>query len=123
MTDHLGELIELMAAAIWTERGLSTETNWHDVDALTAVSTVYRNLAGAALDALKAAGYEVVKLPEPESVQGDVSNWWGGDIWCTPGSGRLRVYVQDARFRVGEALSFAANVVAAANAAEEVTDD
>lgn len=79
-------------------------------------------IARRVVDALKAAGYEVVKLPEPESVQGDVSNWWGGDIWCTPGSGRLRVYVQDARFRVGEALSFAANVVAAARAAEETAN-
>lgn len=66
-------------------------------------------------------GVAVIQLPQPEDASGDVSDFCGGDVWCTPGSGRVRIYVQDSRFSAEEARSFAADVMAAAVLSEETT--
>ncbi|OMC07090.1 hypothetical protein [Mycolicibacterium fortuitum] len=66
---------------------------------------------------LKAARIAAVELPEPYR-EGSEPEWSDGDVWACPGSGRVRIYVQDSRFEANEAREFAADILAAADAAE-----
>lgn len=68
------------------------------------------------LAALNAARIAIVELPEPYR-DGAEPEWADGDVWAQPGSGRVRIYVQDSRFEAGEAREFAADILAAADAA------
>lgn len=69
------------------------------------------------LDALKSKRVELVELPE-----GDNNFWWHGDVWCSPGSGRIRVALDDSRLEVADARDLAASVLAAAVRAEGSTE-
>ena len=123
MTDHLGELIELMAEANWRSQ-VGPEPGWPDDHTMPDVA---RSRARAALDALKAAGYEVVKLPEPDAE--DPREW---TIYGTPDGlqyasvYKLRdgAYVNaDEDMGPHELRDLAAALLAAAKAVEAVGDE
>lgn len=68
----MDELIDKMAEAIWTERQPTASTSWKQLpDGCDSLRDVYRRMARAALGALKAARWEVVKLPELDSDEYD----------------------------------------------------
>lgn len=109
MTDHIETVI---AETIWV---LDHDEPWSSLAPTFRASCLAE--ATAILDALKAARIAVVELPEPYR-EGSEPEWSDGDVWACPGSGRVRIYVQDSRFEANEAREFAADILAAADAAE-----
>lgn len=71
------------------------------------------------LDALKAAGFAVVELPNPREVTVLKNAWWlDGDVTAVVGSGRVRCQLDDHRMSANEARELAVALLAAADAAE-----
>lgn len=79
-----------------------------DHDWLPAANTV--------LAALAAAGYEIVKLPEPDEVDEEGwGSWMDGEVLSTV---RVRVHLEDHRIGIDHARELAASLLAAARHAE-----
>lgn len=91
--------------------------------ALTQHTTVSfpDRVAAAVLDALQAAGYEVVLLPEPRVVPSPNRALFEGcgKVTVERNAGMVLELNSGMAFRPDDARSFAAALLAAANAAEE----
>ncbi len=69
---------------------------------------------------LSLEGVAIVALPEPDSHSPE--SWVGKSVTATRGLGRVRCYIDDARFTVPAARELAAALLAASDAAEAATD-
>ena len=84
-----------------------------------ALPTTEVPLIADVLTALHAAGYRIAG-PLPEQTDGDL---WDGDVTAAPGMGKARLYLDDHRMTPVEARALALALWAAAEKAEEATDE
>ena len=79
-----------------------------------------RTARAAAAVIASADDLAVIELPEPD---GDRAlEWCDGNVYASAGFDRVRVYVEDARHSIAGARELAAGILAAAKAAEGVSD-
>ena len=69
-----------------------------------------------------AADLAVIELPEPEVDRVGCKGWAEFQVYCAPGSDKVRIAPEDHRQTIEDAREIAAGILAAAKAAEAVSD-
>ncbi|UPH36717.1 hypothetical protein MWT96_20405 [Prescottella equi] len=76
------------------------------------------HVAAHVVAALTNAGKTIVELPEAMACSYSASYWDGETVWATPGSGKVRIQLEDHRLTAADAQGLAAALLAAARVAE-----
>ncbi len=90
-----------------------------DVIAEVLDEQIDRAMSTEILRELRKSGFVIVELPEPDLRHDDgYQEWLDGTVTCTPGYGKVRIYLDDPRWDTVSALELAAAILAAARHAE-----